>query len=61
MLAQIHWFADQKTSFSENLICMYQLETFVKKNFKKSLEWIKSYKDKAISKTNWHKYLFSKK
>ena len=31
------------------------------KNFKKSLELIKSYKDKAFSKTNWHTELFCKK
>ena len=36
---------------------MYLLTPLILKNLKKSLEWIKSYKDKSFSGTNWPKEL----
>ena len=49
-------FLKKTLSFS----CNYR-KPWSRKNFKKSLELTKSYKDKAFFKTNWHKELFCKK
>ena len=51
----------EKILFGKTLLSCTDWKLSLEKFFQKSLERIKSQKDKAISKTNWHKEFFSKK